>query len=419
MMTTKLPPIFAFANRSALNTILQMPPRLFAPALSLLALCLQAQEVRAANAPIAPGDVVRLTRGETLVLDGKNLAGAPKGQEFTLLQLDATKKNAAVEYYKKDGSRVAPVVPAEALEPAPADGWRDLWYGVEAFRDGRYAASRALVTRATQDAKYKPLASAIAIRLNMVPVTGAPAGRPAPFVPALRDLAAALCKNGSYSLGNAVDRGADRLAAASPGSAPSKLEAEDKKRGETATLSATLARQAYAAHKTKEASGLVKAGLEAEPTRPDLLVLQTKTTKDLAEAEDRMNDADRMRKIPKGEVHAITALQMGLKLAVDHPGLISLKQDMLSALESKTSPQVTPALLSAAKSSAPLATLEEGRKLYTTRCAECHDLEMLENRSVSSWERMVGGMSGRAHLNGEQQSKIMQYLTVALNGMQQ
>jgi hypothetical protein len=44
---------------------------------------------------------------------------------------------------------------------------------------------------------------------------------------------------------------------------------------------------------------------------------------------------------------------------------------------------------------------------------------MLDNRSVSGWEQKVAGMSGRAHLNGEQQSKIMQYITVALNGSTQ
>ncbi len=342
-----------------------------------------------------------------------------RAQEFAILQLDATRKNAAVEYYKKDGTRVAPLVPVEALEPAPADGWNDLSHGVEAFRDGRYLASRALIARAAQDPKYKALAGAIAARLNLVPVTGPAAGRAAQFMPALRELAAALCKNGSYSLGYAIDLGADRLAAANPGSAPSKLEADDKKRGADVTLSATLARQAYAVRKTKEASGLVKTALEAEPTRADLAALQTKITKDLSEAEDRMNDADRMRKIPKGEVHALTALQLGLKLAVDHPGLLALKQEMLGALEERTAPPLTPALLSAARNSAPLATLEEGRKLYTTRCAECHDLEMVDSRSASGWEKMVGNMSGRAHLKGDEQARIVQYLTVALNGMQQ
>jgi hypothetical protein len=44
---------------------------------------------------------------------------------------------------------------------------------------------------------------------------------------------------------------------------------------------------------------------------------------------------------------------------------------------------------------------------------------MVDSRSASGWEKMVGSMSGRAHLNGEQQARIVQYLTVALNGMQQ
>ena len=38
------------------------------------------------TADYAPGDFVRLTRGEMLVFEGRNLVGAPKGQEFPLLK---------------------------------------------------------------------------------------------------------------------------------------------------------------------------------------------------------------------------------------------------------------------------------------------------------------------------------------------
>jgi hypothetical protein len=58
--------------------------------------------------------------------------------------------------------------------------------------------------------------------------------------------------------------------------------------------------------------------------------------------------------------------------------------------------------------------LEEGRRLYTNRCAECHDLEMLDSRSIGGWERMVSGMARRANLTGTEKERVMDYLTAAL-----
>lgn len=372
----------------------------------------------APSTTFGPGDRVRLSRGETLQLEGKNFAGAAKGQDFTLLQLDNARKIAALEYYKKDGTRVAVTLPSDALEASPAEGWSDLLQGVEAFRDGRLEVSRAYLLRAAQDEKSKAMAAAIAQRFNLAAGARAnPAAGPQAML-ALRDLAAALCKNGSYSLGCAVDFGADRLGTSIAGATPSKLTPEDRKRGETVTRAAALCRQSYAVHKTKEASGFAQEAVEADPTRADLLELQKKIKKDLAEAEDRLADADRMRKIPKGEVHAITALQLGLKLAVDHPGLIALKREMQGAVEERTAPPVTPAFLAATKTKTPVATLEEGRKLYTVRCTECHDLETLDSRSAANWEKMVGSMSRRAGLKGDEQARIVEYLSVAVNAVE-
>ena len=58
--------------------------------------------------------------------------------------------------------------------------------------------------------------------------------------------------------------------------------------------------------------------------------------------------------------------------------------------------------------------MEEGRKLYTSRCTECHDLEMLDTRAEDGWQRIVSGMSRRAGLDSSGQGKIVAYLAAAL-----
>jgi hypothetical protein len=156
----------------------------------------------------------------------------------------------------------------------------------------------------------------------------------------------------------------------------------------------------------------IRAGLAAEPNRPELKTFQPKVEKDIAEAAERCTDADRMRKIPKGTPHALTALEMGLKLCADHPQLLALKKDMAGAFEEGTSPPVTAAFLSVA-GGGDAKILADGHSLYTNRCTECHDLELIDSRTASSWEKMVSSMSRRAGLNNEQQAHIMAYITAA------
>jgi hypothetical protein len=110
--------------------------------------------------------------------------------------------------------------------------------------------------------------------------------------------------------------------------------------------------------------------------------------------------------------HALTALDMGLKLCVDHPKLIALRKEMSSAFEEKTSPPVTAAFLTAAGGGDAKA-LAEGHNLYSNRCTQCHDLELIDSRTVSSWERTVAGMARRAGVNAEQQQRILDYITAA------
>ena len=109
----------------------------------------------------------------------------------------------------------------------------------------------------------------------------------------------------------------------------------------------------------------------------------------------------------------MTAIENGLKLCADHKQLRALKQEMNAMFEERTSPPVTPAFLAAMKVQGTGETLAEGRKLYTTRCAECHDLEMLDSRSMDGWSKAVAAMSRRANLKDAEQSRILEYLGIA------
>jgi hypothetical protein len=285
-----------------------------------------------AATPFARGDAVRLTRSETLLFKGENFLGAPKGQEFTVLQPDAMKKLVYVAFIKADGTLIAVTLPDDALAPSPPDGWRDLLRGVEAFRDQRYEEARGLLARAAQDAQQKALASTIAARINAAAIMAvqarAGAGRPA-FTSALqglRDTAEQLAKLGQLCLALPLDEGADRLATGIEGAPASKLDRDDlTKRVTISTRAVARARQATALHRHNEASKVIEEGLEAEPARPELKALQGPVKKDLEEATSRYKDADKMRHFTKGEVHALTAIEHGLKLCSDHPQLVALK----------------------------------------------------------------------------------------------
>jgi hypothetical protein len=359
-----------------------------------------------AAAAFAPGDLVRATRGEMLQHDGKNFVGAAKGQEFSVLQQDAARGLIVVPFYKKDGPPIAVTISAEAVEAAPRDGWLDVLAGLESFRDQRYAAVQPFLTRAGQDEKYRALAAALAPRLQ-----SAMTSRNAASLALLRETAAQLEKVGYPCLALALDEGTDRLGgSAAPAT---KLNRADlAHRVATSTRALARARQAIGMRSLMNASEEIHAGLEAEPNRPELKAFQAKVEKDIAEAGDRCADADRMRRIPKGTVHALTALEMGLKLCSDLPQLLALKKDMAGAFEESTAPPVTLAFLKAAGGGDATA-LAQGHSLYTNRCTECHDLELIDSRSIGSWEKMVGSMSRRAGLDNAQQAQILAYITAA------
>jgi hypothetical protein len=377
-------------------------------------------------ASFAEGDLVRLTRSETLLFKGKNFQGAPKGQEFSVLKYEAAGSLVYVPYYKEDGSLVAVTLPAEALELSPPDAWSDMLRGVGAFRDGRFEQARQLLGRAARDPQQGALASALLTRINAVlntanaARTGTAAGTQAfaTTLQALRDAALQLTKLGHLSLALWLDEGADRLSGQLSSAPLSKLDRKDlETRVATSTRALARGRQAVALHRLIEASKLIDEGLQAEPNRSDLKALQTFVTKERADADESYEAANRMRRFANGNVHALTAIERGLKACADHPQLRALKKEMQSAFEERTSPPITPAFLAAAKVSTSAQALTEGHKLYTTRCTECHDLELLDSRTMEGWQRAVSGMSRRAGLNQTEQARILEYLAAAQIGM--
>ncbi len=373
------------------------------------------------------GDLVRLTRSETLLFKGDNFLGAPKGQEFSVLKDDAAQALVFVSFFKEDGTLIAVTLPADALEPTSPDAWNDLLRGVEAFRDQRVDEARKLLARAAADPAYKTIAPTLATRIGGA-LTAANAARVSQpsraafsnVLGGLRDTAVQLEKLGHICLALPLDEAVDRLGESVPGTVvpPTKLaRAEIEKRVTISNRAVWRGRQALALHRAVEASKIVADGLVAEPGRPELKTLETRVNKDLADAADDFKAADRMRKFAGGAVHALSALEHGLKRAVDDLRLRALKKEMEGAMEERTSPPVTAAFLAAAKVSTPPAALEEGRRIYTSRCTECHDLEMVDSRSMGGWKSIVGSMSRRAHVDDAQQAKIVDYIAAAANGM--
>lgn len=377
----------------------------------------------------SPGEIVRVAKGEMLQFQGKNFLPAPKGQEFTVLKYEPMQNIAYVAFFKEDGSLIAVSLPANAVEPAAPNAWTDLLRGTEAFRDARYDEARRLLTRAAQEPKYRTLATTVSARLTgyfaAVGQASTPAGRQAlgTVILGLRDTAAEFVKDGYLCLALPLDEVAEKAAKQLSGGTAipalaSKIDRADvEKKVATSQRCVARARQAMSLRRYVEAKKTIAEGLAAEPERPELKQFEKETAKAVAEGDENFANADRMRKFPNGTPHALTALEHGLKACADHPKLLALKKEMSGAVEARTAPPVSPALLTAARANSPLAVIEEGRTLYTTRCAECHDLELLDSRSVSSWEKAVAGMSGRAKLNDAQKSRIMEYITVAWNSL--
>ena len=395
----------------------------------------------------SPGDLVRASKKDTLNFFGEPLLGVPKGQEFTVLKHQQGSGVVYLAFVQKEGAVVAVTLPEGSLEAVPSDAWMLTLRGAQFFREHRFDDSKKLLMEAAKDAPYRRLAQRMIASIDAVgsalrPLMqalgefqssgGGEAARGkltnaqqsfASSALKVREVTAELDGLGYTSLSYAMDEGLDRLAlkalptAANPGHVslpPSKLEKESlAARASKAAFSVVRCRQAIAVRRLMEASHYISEGLVAEPARPELKAMQVKVLEDIKDAEGRCDAAQENRKRNLGQ--ALLSLERAVKLCADHPMVLKLRDEMSGVLEAKTAPPVTKEFVAAAKSSAPESALVEGHRLYTTRCAQCHDLEMLDSRSAGGWKDEVAGMAGRAKIDAAQQATIVQYIAAALS----
>jgi len=77
-------------------------------------------------------------------------------------------------------------------------------------------------------------------------------------------------------------------------------------------------------------------------------------------------------------------------------------------------PAVSPALISNARSDhADAGQLQNGRRLFVSRCLECHTLPPVTRYTREQWPHLVSRMSGRANLSAGEQAAIVAYLRAA------
>ena len=77
-------------------------------------------------------------------------------------------------------------------------------------------------------------------------------------------------------------------------------------------------------------------------------------------------------------------------------------------------PEVSPALVANARGDhADANVLATGRKLFVSRCLECHTLPSATQHSRDEWPHLVNRMSGRANLSTSEQAAIVAYLRAA------
>lgn len=373
-------------------------------------------------ASFSPGDLVHLMRGEMLSFDGKDLTSGTKGQEFSVVRHDLIHNLVEVVWYKEAGSVIVATLPTDALQLTLPNGWMLAQKGLLALRDQRLDEAKRFLALAAQDQACRTLMAPLSAQINNALSVAAPASRQnfAAALQALRDSAEQFSKLGYFSLALLLDDATDALAARVAGL---QLPASKLKREElTASVAISnrslgRARQLIGQRRLSEAWKLIKEGLRAEPARPELKALHARVERDRDEADEQYSAAMRMRRFPGGESHALNAIERGLKLCADHLRLRELKKEMQIAFEEHTAPPVTPAFLANAKTKTPAAVLDEGRKLYTARCTECHDLELISSRSIDGWQKMVASMGRRAHMDQTQQARILDYLAAAQNSL--
>jgi mono/diheme cytochrome c family protein len=77
----------------------------------------------------------------------------------------------------------------------------------------------------------------------------------------------------------------------------------------------------------------------------------------------------------------------------------------------RSAPPVTASFIRAGlRENADARTLAQGRKLFLSRCIECHALPAVTKFSAPRLTAIVAEMSGRANLDSEQHDAVLKYV---------
>jgi len=60
-----------------------------------------------------------------------------------------------------------------------------------------------------------------------------------------------------------------------------------------------------------------------------------------------------------------------------------------------------------------LAALRDGRRLFVSRCIECHTLPAVTSHTASEWPRLIDEMAGRANLKPTERNAVLAYILAA------
>jgi hypothetical protein len=60
-----------------------------------------------------------------------------------------------------------------------------------------------------------------------------------------------------------------------------------------------------------------------------------------------------------------------------------------------------------------VATLQQGRSLFVSRCIECHTLPRVSEHSASDWPRLIDEMADRANLKPTERNAVVAYILAA------
>lgn len=60
-----------------------------------------------------------------------------------------------------------------------------------------------------------------------------------------------------------------------------------------------------------------------------------------------------------------------------------------------------------------LAELRDGRRLFVSRCIECHTLPAVTSHTASEWPRLIDEMAGRANLKPAERNVLLAYILAA------